>query len=85
MQLSSKDLRFHTKSALDAVKRGEKVEITFHGKLVAVMMAPENVKRKASGNKKPEDVPGFGMWADRKDMADTNSYIREIRKPRYKL
>ena len=84
MQLSSKDLRFHTKSALDAVKRGEQIEITFHGKVVAVMVAPEvieNSPKKIS----VEDVTGVGMWADREDMADVDAYVRELRKPRYKL
>lgn len=36
---------------------------------------------------KPNDdaLPGFGMWADREDMSDTATYIREVRSPRYKL
>ena len=84
MQLSSKDLRFHTKSALDAVKRGEKIEITFHGKVVAVMVAPEVIENSAK-KVTVEDVSGFGMWADREDMADVDAYVRELRKPRYKL
>ena len=84
MQLSSKDLRFHTKSALDAVKRGEQIDITFHGKVVAVMVAPEMIK-KPTYPTNVEEVPGFGMWADRDDIAETGSYIREIRKPRYAL
>ncbi len=84
MQLSSKDLRFHTKSALDAVKRGEKIEITFHGKVVAVMVAPDAIK-KSTKKVTIENVAGFGMWADRKDIADVDTYIRELRKPRFKL
>ncbi len=84
MQLSSKDLRFHTKSALEAVKRGEQIDITFHGKVVAVMVAPEKIKKPA---KKvcAEDIPGFGMWVNHEDIADSESYVRELRKPRYKL
>ena len=84
MQLSSKDLRFHTKSALDAVKRGEQVDITFHGKVAAVMVAPENIE-KSVRNVSIDDISGFGMWADREDMTDVNAYIRNLRKPRYQF
>lgn len=84
MQLSSKDLRFHTKAALDAVKRGERIDITFHGKVVAVMVAPEAVEKPVKIDN-VEDVAGFGMWTDRKDMSDMNAYVRDLRKPRYKL
>lgn len=82
MQLSSKDLRFHTKSALDAVKRGEQVDITFHGRVAAVMVAPESIE-KSEQNMSIDDVSGFGMWADREDMMDVNDYVRNLRKPRY--
>ena len=27
--------------------------------------------------------PMFGMWADRKDMADVQAYVRKLREPRY--
>ena len=84
MQLSSKDLRFHTKSALDAVKRGEQIDITFHGKVVAIMVSPEvinNSVKKIS----VEHVSGFGMWSDREDMDSTDSYVRNLRKPRFNL
>ncbi len=84
MQLTSKDLRFHTKAALDAVKRGEQIEITFHGKVVAVMVAPETIEN-STKKISIEDVPGFGMWTDREDMADVDAHVRELRKPRYKL
>lgn len=84
MQLSSKDLRFHTKSALDAVKRGEQVDITFHGRVAAVMVAPESIE-KSEQNMSLDDVSGFGMWADREDMMDVNDYVRNLRKPRYQF
>ncbi len=84
MQLSSKDLRFHTKSALDAVKRGEQIDITFHGKIVAVLVAPEMIE-KFTKTVNVEEVFGFGMWADREDIAEADSYVRKIRKPQYTL
>lgn len=29
------------------------------------------------------DDPAFGIWRDRKDMADVAVYVRKIRQPRY--
>lgn len=83
MQLTSKDLRFHTKSALDAVKRGEQVEVTYHGKVVALMVPPHNDTVTTTTGVK--DVPGFGIWSDRKDIRDTDQWLKQSRKPRYKL
>lgn len=84
MRLSSKDLRFHTKSALDAVKRGEQIDITFHGKVVAVMVSPEKIKP-TDYQIDLENVAGFGMWADQNEEGSTEEYVRNLRKPRYKL
>lgn len=30
------------------------------------------------------DDPAFGIWRDRKDMADVATYVRQIRQARYK-
>lgn len=29
------------------------------------------------------DDPAFGIWRDRQDVADVDSYVRELRTPRY--
>lgn len=29
------------------------------------------------------DDPAFGIWRDRKDMADVEAYLRKLRAPRY--
>lgn len=29
------------------------------------------------------DDPAFGIWRDRVDIADTNTYVRELRAPRF--
>ena len=31
------------------------------------------------------NTPGFGMWADREEMANPAEYVRNLRKPRYTL
>lgn len=28
--------------------------------------------------------PAFGMWRDRKDMADVEAYVRKLRAPRFR-
>ncbi|MEE9304592.1 MAG: type II toxin-antitoxin system prevent-host-death family antitoxin [Thiotrichaceae bacterium] len=82
MQITSKELRIQAKNALDAVRRGEEVEITYHGKVVALLVAPDSAVDKPSQD---ETLPGFGMWADRKDMEDSVEYVRNLRIPRYRL
>ena len=37
--------------------------------------------RKAAAE--PIEDPAFGIWRDREDMADVESYLRRIRAPRY--
>jgi hypothetical protein len=33
--------------------------------------------------KKRSEQPLIGMWQDREDMQDVESYVRQLRKPRY--
>ena len=76
MQATSKDLRFHTKEILDAAMRGEEVIITFRGKPYAKIVPI----CKANQNDKQNDF--CGMWKDRTDMDDVESYVRNLRKGR---
>lgn len=48
---------------------------------VTVRIEPEAEARIAS-DEDPDD-PLFGMWRDRGDMSDVNSYVRRLRAPRY--
>jgi hypothetical protein len=32
-----------------------------------------------------KNLPGFGMWANRKNIVDTKQWVRALRKPRFKL
>ena len=76
MQVTSKDLRFHTKKILDTARRGEEVVITYHGK--------PYVKISTINESSPEikDNKFCGMWKDRKDMKDVQQYVRNLRKRR---
>jgi prevent-host-death family protein len=76
MKATSKDLRFHTKEILDAAVRGEDVVITYRGKpYVKIIPIPE-----ASSDGKQNDF--CGMWKDRDDMEDVETYVRNKRKGR---
>jgi prevent-host-death family protein len=76
MQATSKDLRFHTKEILDAAMRGEEVIITFHGKPYVKIVPLTDSQQE---NKKNEFC---GMWKDRTDMNNVESYVRTLRKRR---
>ena len=77
MQATSKDLRFHTKEILDAAMRGEEVVITFHGKPYAKIVP---ITTGSNQDNKQNDF--CGMWKDRTDMDDIESYVRNLRKRR---
>ena len=78
MYSTAKELRFHTKELLESVSRGEEVIITFRGKPYAKL-----VPLKDSKNKVEKSSELFGIWKNRKDLEDVDSYVREIRKGRF--
>ena len=78
MYSTAKELRFHTKELLESVSRGEEVIITFRGKPYAKL-----VPIKESVKKSNETNELFGIWKDRTDLENVNSYIRNIRKERF--
>ena len=80
MKATIVDLRYRMKDVLRAIDRGETVTVSYRGKEKAKLVpitAPEEEPRP-----KVTDLPFFGMWKDREDMADPVAYIRKIRKPR---
>jgi len=77
MYSTAKELRFHTKELLESVSRGEEVIITFRGKPYAKL-----VPMKELGNNAERSSELFGIWKNRADLEDVNSYVREIRKGR---
>lgn len=78
MYSTAKELRFHTKELLESVSRGEEVIITFRGKPCAKL-----VPLKESGKNLKDTKELFGIWKDRKDLENVNSYVRKIRKERF--
>jgi prevent-host-death family protein len=77
MHSSAKELRFHTKEILDSVQKGEEVVITFRGKPYAKIVPLEKSKKDKNINNEL-----FGLWKNRKDIGDVNSYIRNLRRGR---
>ena len=78
MEVTAKGLRTKVREVLDCVDRGETVVVTYRGKprarLVRIESAPAATA--ASG------IAGFGMWKDRADLADVESFVRDLRRPR---
>jgi len=78
MYSTAKELRFHTKELLESVSRGEEVIITFRGKPFAKLVPIEESKKNLRDTKEL-----FGIWKDRTDLDDVNSYVRNLRKERF--
>jgi len=78
MKATTLDLRRNPKKILDAIARNETVTLTHRGKAVARIEPIGRPQRRSAA-----DHPAFGMWKDRKDMADPSAYVRESRKGRF--
>lgn len=52
------------------------------GALVTVRIEQE-AAREAPAEPFETDDPAFGIWRDREDMADVESYVRHLRAPRF--
>ena len=59
--------------------RRERVTLTHRGRRRAVIVPLGEAK---PDRVKVADLPAFGMWADREDMADPVAYVEKIRQPR---
>lgn len=80
MKATIVDLRYRMKDVLGALDRGETVTVSYRGKAKAKLVPiaePEDEPRI-----QVRELPFFGMWKDRKDMADPVAYVRKIRRPR---
>ena len=78
MYSTAKELRFHTKELLESVSRGEEVIITYRGKPCAKLVPIKDSKKNLQDTKEL-----FGIWKDRTDIDDVNSYVRNLRKERF--
>ena len=80
MEVTAKALRSRIGAIWACLDRGETVTITYHGKprarLVGIAQTHEPASRGAAS------FPAFGMWKDRGDMRDVDTYVRDLRKAR---
>lgn len=77
MKISLHDLGRRVNEVLLALDRNESVAVYFRGKEKAIL-TPSHQRTERSVS----DHTAFGMWRDRKDMADVGAYVRNLRKGR---
>lgn len=77
MRISLYELGRRMKDVLLALDRSESVTIHYRGKEKAIL-SPSRQRTEKSLT----DHEAFGMWRDRKDMADVDAYVRNLRKGR---
>jgi antitoxin (DNA-binding transcriptional repressor) of toxin-antitoxin stability system len=65
------------KDVLRAIERGEPVTVLHRG-TVKARITPVS----QAGGPKPSSDKLFGIWKDRKDLADPAEYVRALRRPR---
>ena len=79
MEASVLDLRRKMKDIMAAIDRHEHVILTYRGCRRAVIIPLEDEKH---SDVKVNDLPAFGMWANREDMSDPSEYVSNLRQPR---
>ena len=79
MEASVLDLRKKMGDVVSAIDRHERVTLTHRGRRRAIIL-PITEKKKI----RVADLPAFGMWAGRDDMADPVSCVEKLREPRCK-
>lgn len=55
-----------------------------HFEIKEINLPDVNMPEKKRLTKNWEDLPVYGMWADRDDIGDATEYVRKLREPRYK-
>ena len=75
MKATILDLRRRMKDVLLALDRNESVTIYYRGKEKAILLP--SLQRT---EKSVTDHTAFGMWRDRKDMADVDAFVPQSEK-----
>lgn len=77
MKASILDLRRHMREILKALDKNEQITLTYRGREKAKII-PTGVSQSADFYKHR----AFGLWKDRKDLADVAGVVRKMRKGR---
>ena len=80
MEATVLDLRKKMKDVLNAIDRNERVILTHRGRPKAWIIPVAEKKHHAV---KIEDLPAFGMWADREEMKSPSEFVEELRQGRF--
>ena len=79
VNVSIKDTRDNLSEIIERVAiAGETFAVTKFGKLKALITPVTGLKK--TGNREKILKESFGMWRDRKDMADSAKWVRDLRK-----
>ena len=81
MKASVVDLRTKMKEVLQALRRNERVEILYHGKVAGIMTSP---KMQAKKRMRAQDHPLFGMHRDAYKDKSVEQIMDELRGGRYR-
>jgi prevent-host-death family protein len=78
MNISFLDLRKRPAKLLDALERGEEIELSRRGTPIARIVPVESGRKYSAA-----EHPAFGMWADYPETEDVARKVREMRKGRF--
>ena len=78
MKASILDLRRRMREILKALDKNEQITLTYRGRERAKII-PFGLSQKADFHKHR----AFGLWKDRKDLADDAKVLRKMRKGRF--
>jgi prevent-host-death family protein len=79
MEVTTKQLRLEPGRIISQVSNGQEITITFRGKPRAKII-PINTGRIPVSQELENEL--FGIWKDKKNMANVEQYVRNIRKGR---
>ena len=79
MEITTKQLRLEPGRIISQVCNGQEITITYRGKASARIIPVTSVKIPVSQEFENEL---FGIWKDRKDIANVEQFVRNIRKSR---
>lgn len=72
------DLRYRMKSVLAALDRGEPVTVLHRGREKARLVPVETARE----TRKPSADAAFGIWKNRRDVANVPQHVRQLRRGR---
>lgn len=80
MKASVVDLRYKMREVLMALRRNEKVEILYHGKVAGTIVPPKKGREK----KDMKSHPFYGMYKERYKDRSVEDVMDELRGGRYR-